>query len=225
MIEALIFDFDGLIIDSELPDYEVWQEIYRAHGCDLAFDDWAQGIGSMDTFDPYSHLEAQLGRPIDRAAVRADRQRRYHEMVVRQPILPGVEAYLADARRLGLKLAVASSSSRSWVAGHLARLGLDRYFDCLACGDEVARTKPDPAVYQAALRGLGTPPARAIALEDSPNGVLAAKAAGMRCVVVPNPLTRLLPFEGADLRLQSLADLPLTHLLSLLNSRPHRLRD
>ena len=216
MIEAIIFDFDGLIIDSELPDYEVWQEIYRAHGCDLSFDDWAQGIGSMDTFDPYGHLEAQLGRPVDRAAVRAERQRRYHELVVRQPILPGVEAYLADARRLGLKLAVASSSPRSWVAGHLARLGLDHHFDCLACGDEVARTKPDPAVYQVALRALGTPPERSVALEDSPNGALAAKAAGMRCVVVPNPLTRHLSFQGADLRLESLADLPLAHLLSLL---------
>jgi HAD superfamily hydrolase (TIGR01509 family) len=214
MIQALIFDFDGLIIDTELPDYEVWQEIYQTHGCDLAFDDWSVGIGSIEAFNPYDHLEAQIGRPIDRVGIHDWRRQRYMEIVLTTPILPGVEEYITDAKRLGLKLGVASSSPRSWVNGHLDRLALVSHFDYVACGDQVPRTKPDPAVYQAALAGLDVRPHQAIALEDSLNGVLAAKAAGIFCVAVPNTLTRRLPLERADLRLESLAQLSLEDLLA-----------
>ena len=150
---------------------------------------------------------------MDRAAIRARRRRCHAELVAAQPLLPGVLDYIAAAGRLGLRLGVASSSSRDWVVGHLTRLGLDRHFAAVICADDVARTKPDPALYLAALAALDLRPEEAVALEDSPNGIAAAKAAGIFCVAVPNPLTRRLSLAAADLQLASLADLPLDRLL------------
>jgi HAD superfamily hydrolase (TIGR01509 family) len=216
MIRAVVFDFDGLILDTEYPDYMSWQEIYRAHGADLPLSAWERCIGSMDLnlFDPYAYLEAQLGRPVDREEIRARRQPRFAELVAAQGVLPGVEDYLTSARRLGLKVGLASSSSRAWVTGYLAQYGLNgNTFDCLSCGDEVEHTKPDPELYLAVLGALALRAEQAVALEDSPNGVAAAKAAGLYCVAVPNMLTRRLALDQADLRLNSLADMPLERLL------------
>ena len=157
MIRSLIFDFDGLVIDTELPDFLSWAETFEAHGCSLPLSTWAPYIGRPSgSFDPYAHLEEQLGRPIDRDALRAPRRRRYLELVEAQPILPGVAEYIADAERLGLRLAVASSSSRQWVSGHLSRLGLSEQFDCIRCADDVRQAKPYPDVYNSVLDALLT---------------------------------------------------------------------
>lgn len=216
MIRALIFDFDGLILDTELPAFLSWQEIYQEYGCCLPLSTWATCIGTSDAadaVDALDYLEAQLGRPVDRHAVRCERQQREMELVKTQPILPGVENYITDAKRLGLKLALASSSSRDWLTQHLSRLGLRQRFDCIKCADDVRHTKPDPELYHAVLDALGVRADETIALEDSPNGIMAAKRAEVFCVVVPNSLTRHLSLVQADRRLASLADLPLERLL------------
>jgi HAD superfamily hydrolase (TIGR01509 family) len=213
VIRALVFDFDGLILDTEGPEFQSWQEIYAANGCTLTFSKWALGIGTLNGFDPYADLEAQLGRPIDRGAVRTERRRRFAELIAGEPVRPGVEDYLAQARRLGLKLAIASSSPREWVTGHLSRLQLIDQFDCLRCADDVRQVKPDPELYQSALVALRAEANEAVALEDSPNGILAAKRAGLYCVAVPNALTRQLSLDHADLTMSSLEDLPLERLL------------
>lgn len=215
MILALIFDFDGLILDTELPEFQAWQEIYRSHGHDLPLATWAACIGTADlVFDPYADLAMRRGQPIEREAIRARRRARTTELIEVLAPLPGVVDALDEARRLGLKLAVASSSTRAWVVGHLSRLGLADRFDCIRCSDDVERTKPDPALYLAALAALGLRPEQAIVFEDSPNGALAAKRAGLYCVAIPNALTRDLPLDHADRRLTSLADLPLATLLA-----------
>ncbi|HVC33743.1 MAG TPA: HAD family hydrolase [Chloroflexota bacterium] len=213
MIKALVFDFDGLILDTEGPEFTTWQEIYASHGCELGLATWAVTIGTVGAFDPYAELERQLGQTIDRDAVREQRRRRNAELLRREQVRPGVGDYLAGARQRGLKLAIASSSPRSWVAGHLERLGLIARFDCLTCADDVERVKPEPELYRVALATLGVPANEAVALEDSPNGILAAKRAGLFCVAVPNALTRQLPLDQADLRVDSLAELPLEVLL------------
>jgi HAD superfamily hydrolase (TIGR01509 family) len=221
MIQAIIFDFDGLIIETELPDFQSWQEIYQHYGGTLPLTTWLPLIGtgsSSRTFHPHDYLEAQLGRSLNREAIRAQRRQRYAELVEAQPLLPGVEAVIAEANRYGLQLAVASSSSREWVTGHLARRGLEAHFDCIVCGDEVAQAKPSPDVYHAILTKLGIQANQAIAFEDSPNGVQAAKQAGIFCVAIPNPLTQQFPFDQADLRLISLADLSLEELLKSVSS-------
>jgi len=215
VIRALIFDFDGLILDTEVPDLQSWQEVYRAHGCEFPVALWARNIGtSSESFDAYAYLEGRLGRPVDREAIRAGRRQRFRELVEAQPILPGVEAYVAEARRLGVKLGVASSSSREWVVGHLARLGLGGYFECVKSGDDVTRAKPDPELYRAVLDAMRLRADQAVALEDSPNGILAAKRAGVFCVAVPNAVTRELALDAADLRLDSLAQVPLEKFLA-----------
>ncbi len=220
MIKALVWDFDGLIVDTETPEYRCWCEIYRIHGYELPLSVWSPCVGSgREVFDPHRYLEMRIGRKLDREALRAERTRRYRELVEAQPVLPGVRTYLDDARRLGLRIGLASCSRRETLREHLSRLGLIACFDHMVCGDDVSRLKPDPALYLAALRALGIRAAEAIALEDSPNGVLAAKDAGIFCVAVPNPVTRSLAFPGADLRLASLDELPLQRLLEIAAMR------
>lgn len=215
MISALVFDFDGLILDTETPDYVAWQAIYADHGCALPPEVWAINVGSGHLFDPYQYLEGLLGRPVDRATIRREVRQRFLGLLGEAITpLPGVRDYLAAAPALGLKVAIASSSPRAWVAGYLEQLGLLGHFPTICTADDVARTKPEPDLYLLAAARLGVEPAQALALEDSPNGVRAAQAAGMRCVAVPNPVTRLMSLDHADLVLSSLADLPLKALLA-----------
>ncbi len=223
MIHGLIFDFDGLILDTELPDFESWQEMFVEHGAVLPLAAWTPMIGTASSFNLYDYLEQQAGRTIDRADVRERRRQRYHERVIAQAILPGVEACIRDAKQRGLKVGLASASSPDWVLGHLARLGLHVHFDTVKTSADVACVKPDPALYQAALDALGLDAAEAIALEDSPNGIAAAKAAALFCIAIPNTMTRDLDLSAADLRLTSLAALPLTQLLQLVEN--HRMEN
>lgn len=216
MITALIFDFDGLIVDTETPDYRAWQETFAAHGLDLPIATWALNVGSRDLFSPYDHLEARLGRPLDRDAVRGAVRARFKALLGAPAPLPGVADYLAAAADLGLAVGLASSSSRAWVTGHLDQLGLRGHFAAICTADDVARTKPEPDLYLAALGRLGVAPAQALALEDSPNGVRAAQAAGMRAVAVPNPVTAQMDLGHADLVLPGLHTLALPDLLARL---------
>ena len=223
MIRGLIFDFDGLILDTETPVFQSWQELFQEQGCQLSLSDWADDIGRAEaTFDFLVHLEHQLGRPVDRETLSAPRREREAQLIDQQPVRHGVREYLDRARQLGLKLGVASSSPCEWVTGHLSRLGLYEFFDCIRGADDVLATKPAPDLYLAVLEGLGLQTEEAIALEDSPNGITAAKQAGLCCVAVPNPLTRDLPVDHADLRLDSLADLDLDELLWLLTGQAGR---
>lgn len=213
-IQALVFDFDGLILETEEPGFIAWQELYREYGCELQFDDWVKIIGTYEwVFDPVADLERCIGRPFndDRALKR--RQQREAELIQAQPVMPGVVDYLQTAQRLGLKIGLASSSPPSWVYGHLTRLGLLDYFEVIRTRGDAPVTKPDPGLYLAACAGLGVQPGDSIALEDSPNGVTAAKRAGMYCVVVPTVMTKDQPLEHADRRLNSLAEISLEDLL------------
>jgi HAD superfamily hydrolase (TIGR01509 family) len=215
-MRLLVFDFDGLILDTEVPVYDAWRAIYAEHGHTLAFEKWAKCIGTVDAFDPCQDLQALCRRPLDAAALEERHRADCDALIARQPVLPGVREYVEEARRLGLRLGVASSSSRRWVEGHLARLGLREHFEIVRTAEDVPRVKPDPALYLAVLQSAGVPAREAFALEDSPNGVLAAKRAGLACVAVPNPLTARLDLTQADLRLGSLVELPLAELIRRL---------
>jgi HAD superfamily hydrolase (TIGR01509 family) len=214
MIRALIFDFDGLILDTESPVFRSWQEFYEANGGRLEYTQWAQVVGTVSTeADHFARLEAQIGIALDRQTLGPQRRQRESELIQSQPILPGVQAYLVTAQQLGLKIGMASSSPCQWVMGHMQRLDLLKYFDSIRARDDVERVKPDPELFLAVLADLGAEPREAVAFEDSPFGVQAAKAAGLLCVAVPNPITRQYSLAQADVRLESLAELSLHSLI------------
>jgi len=218
VIRALVFDFDGLILDTEEPVYRSWLEVYEAHGEELPFERWVQIVGSTTTgFHPQHHLEERLGRPLPQEVL--DRRiGRRTEMILAQDLLPGVVSLLDAARARGMKIGVASSSTSDWVSGHLERLGILDRFDCLRCRDDVAHAKPEPDLYVAVLACLGVSASEAIAIEDSPHGITAARRAGMRCVAIPNNITAQLDLTHADLLLSSLAEVSLDQLMERLGT-------
>lgn len=215
MIRAVVFDFDGLIVDTETPWFYVYRDLFRELGGDLPLEEWVKVVGSsFEIADPFHHLEKAIGRKVDRMAIQREAAERYKALPL--SVRPGVEAYLHSARESGFKIGLASSSDRAWVEGYLKRFGLLSYFDVIRTRDDVRRIKPDPELYVAALSGLGVAAGEALAFEDSLNGLRAAAAAGLRCVVVPNEVTAGLPFEGHVLRLQSMAERPLAEVVAMV---------
>ncbi|MBM4260457.1 MAG: HAD family phosphatase [Deltaproteobacteria bacterium] len=214
LIKALIFDFDGLIIDSESPEYQVWREVFAEHGRELHMDFWADIVGRPHTHvDLYAYYQEHVNPSVDLEQFRLQRRARVVALTQQQPVLPGVHDYLRGASELGMKIGLASSSSRHHVHGHLARLELLDYFHTTKCFEDTAAHKPDPTPYLAVLEEFCVAPPEAVAFEDSPNGVTSAKAAGIFTVAVPNPITERLRLDHADYRMESLAAERLDRLL------------
>ncbi len=219
-IEGLIFDFDGLILDTETPEYLVLQDIFGSFGASLPLAEWNASVGaSLEAFDPFEYLAKHVCQPFDRTALRKLWRINSNRMIDQQGPLPGVVKTIHRAQELGLKLAIASSSDRTWVVGHLARLNLLDKFTKILTAEDVAHIKPAPDLYQKAIQALGLKPSAAVAFEDSPNGIIAARAAGLFCVAVPNPITRQLDVDHADLVIDSLASLTLDELIEKANHR------
>ena len=217
-IRGLLFDFDGLIVDTESPALEAWQRLYGEHGQELQFDRWAAAVGTVGGFDPVAHLEEMTGLSLEPTAVRARQREHELPLLEAEALRPGIADYLAAAERLGLRRAIVSSASRRWIEGHLGRLEQLVGWDAIVTADgDIERAKPRPTLYLEALELLGLAPDEAIAFEDSPNGVRAAKAAGLICVAVPNPVTASLGLDEADLVLGSLASVALPELLARLS--------
>ncbi|MDN4595414.1 HAD family hydrolase [Polycladomyces subterraneus] len=214
MIRALVFDFDGTILDTETPAYLTLKEIYQEYGVELPLDEWCKCIGTRGgEFDPLGYLESCVGRPLDKKAIHQRWRARHQKMVEQQRPLPGVERLLQEAKAKGLKVGLASSSDREVILHRLTMLDLLSHFDCVCTADDVEYVKPDPALYLLAISRLGVRPEEAVAVEDSPNGALAAKRAGLRCLVVPNPMTAGLNLGEYELRLDSLEELTVDSLL------------
>jgi putative hydrolase of the HAD superfamily len=225
--EALIFDFDGLLMGTETSSLTSWQYEWRQHGLELDVRTFFADHGGDITQERYARLAAAVGPAYAQAASHTRRLAYRDELNAGLGLLPGIASWLDRARELDLRLAIASSSPRAWVVRHLRGAGyLDR-FELLACGDEVGRAKPDPAVYQLAVQRLGVAPERAIAIEDSPHGAAAARAAGLTCVAIPNPYADPAKFTAAHLTLESAAHASLDEILAACerDERPHGRRD
>jgi HAD superfamily hydrolase (TIGR01509 family) len=215
-IRAFLFDFDGLILDTETASRAGWQWLYREHGHELPPELWNLMVGTVDGWDPWGHLEELVGRPLERETLN---ERRYeHELTLidAEELRPGISDYLAAAERHGLKRAIVSSASRRWIDMHLERLERAVGWDAIVTADhDPVRAKPRPTLYLEALEHLGVSAEEAIAFEDSPNGALGAKRAGIYVVGIPNTVTRDLGLgDTADLVVDSLADLPPDDLLA-----------
>lgn len=215
-VAAVVLDFDGLILDTETPIFEAWRTAFRRHGQELSLLDWQHALGTNGGFDPMARLVDLAGGALDREAVLRGVQEANRAACDAQPLLPGVVPLLAEAEDLGLGRAVASSSSRAWVEGWLTRHGIRERVPVVCGRDDVARVKPAPDLFLLAAQRLGVPASSCLVFEDSPNGMRAARAAGMRCVAVPNALTRQLPLPDPDLVLASLAERPLRLILAAL---------
>ncbi|MEX2416536.1 MAG: HAD family hydrolase [Paenibacillaceae bacterium] len=218
MIKAIIFDFDGLILDTETPGYHAYREMFEELGAQLPLDEWAKGIGTQDSdhFNPLDYLEQQIGRKVDRAQFKRQAGEKYDTLVQSMMVRPGVVNYLKAAQTLGVRIGLASSSSRSWVENYLNKYELISYFQVIRTKDDVMRVKPDPELYLQALEHLGVKNTEAVVFEDSLNGLRAAKAAGIYCVVVPNEVTSQLDFSMHDLRLVSMEDMSLEDIIKKL---------
>ena len=215
MIKAIVFDFDGTVIDTETAWYTACREAYEHHGVELTLEQYAQCIGtSHHVFNPYEYLMTELGMQIDKEQFRLSIHRRHTQLMEEERVRPGVLELLQEAREAGLGIGLASSSSSSWIDKHLELLGIRAYFDCVRTSDHVEKVKPDPALYVQTLECLGVKPEEAIAIEDSPNGAKAAIAAGMYCVIVPNEVTKGLAFGKGHYRLDALNELTLEQLLA-----------
>jgi HAD superfamily hydrolase (TIGR01509 family) len=213
-LAAIILDFDGLILDTETPLYVSWQEVCEAHSVPMDHAWWATLLtAKADPPEAYALLEERSSRPFDMELVRKARSARELQLIAGQSLLPGVAELISQAKALSMHVGIASNSERAWVTGHLSRLGLLDAIDQIKCCDDVQHPKPSPDPYLAVLDALSVSAGEAIAFEDSPAGVAAAKAAGVFCVAVPNAVTRTLDFPGVDLVLPSLAGVSLMELV------------
>jgi HAD superfamily hydrolase (TIGR01509 family) len=218
-LEAVVFDFDGLIIDSEWVIYETAAAAFEAHGHELPLEAWATVVGTNrhDEAEEWAELCAGLGITFDRADFDESYEAQDRSNRDTLPALPGVVELVAALAADGVPLAIASSSSRAWLDRHVGRLGLDAHFASLVGADVVGGVgKPAPDVYLRACADLGADPARSVALEDSANGVAAAKAAGMAVVAVPGVVTRSHDLSAADLLVATLEGLTVADLAMLV---------
>lgn len=213
---AVVFDFDGLVLDTEWITYTTVNEVFLAHGQELSVELWTGFIGTTDHPHWTDLLEAQLGEPFDRGTWRTWRVREGIERVRSLDLLPGVGELMRSLHDSGVRLAVASSSSGDWVRGHLEHRELDHLLDAICSGDEVERTKPDPSLYELACERLGVPAARSVAIEDSLHGIASAKAAGLVAVAVPGHMTAHLDYSAADLVVASCEELSVRVLQALV---------
>jgi HAD superfamily hydrolase (TIGR01509 family) len=206
--KGFIFDFDGLMLDTEMPRFTAWQEEFTKLGFPLTFKDWWKTIGTgPSAYDPAEHLFELTNGLADRSALRRSAGARADELVASAQLLPGVGDFIKKAAEAKMPMAVASSSDRDWVTGHLAKHNLLPYFQAVFTAQDVQNVKPDPELYLLAVKTLALPVDSILAFEDSPNGIKAAKAAGLRCVAVPNRITREMDLSSADLIAESFLSL------------------
>ncbi|MEI7730411.1 MAG: HAD family phosphatase [Verrucomicrobiota bacterium] len=218
-LQALLFDFDGVILETEVPGFIGWQKLYAEYGQTITLEEYAVVIGSQyGKFDPRRALEERIGRTLDWETL--DRQRRdyYHEVLTQRTAMPGIKELVEDAHGRDLKLAIVSSSPREWVDRWLRHVALDHLFDSITTIDDVSHAKPSPELYLCGLSRFGLTVQEAMAIEDSPNGAKAAYLAGLFCVIVPNEITRLLQFDLDFPRLNSLANIRVKDLEELRKS-------
>lgn len=213
---AVIFDFDGVIVDSEIPEFEAHRHLFRRHGVELTRDEWSASVGLWKAVDWPGVLSTRSGRPVSEEAFLAEKRKLSRDFL-KMEALPGIVALLDDLAANAVPAAVASTSPAGWVLEAADALGLRHRFHAFVTGDQVARRKPAPDVYLAAADRLNVAPGRCVAIEDTGPGLAAAKAAGMRAVVVPHWLTENHDFSDADLRVGSVQELSLARLRALLD--------
>jgi HAD superfamily hydrolase (TIGR01509 family) len=219
VLEAVVFDFDGVVLDSETPEFESHRRVFERWGAELTPDEWCGGIGIYRQ-DHERHWFLQLcersGRTLDADVYDAEKRRLFLELVPPEPML-GIRPLLEALQASGVPAAIASSSGTSWVVPESERMGLSSLIATIVTGDDVANRKPAPDVYLEALRRLGAAASRSVAIEDSGPGIAAARAAGMKTIAIPHRLTEGHDLDGADLRVAHAGELSVARLIKLVS--------
>jgi len=206
-VKAVIFDFDGLVVDTETPAFSAWSEIYQEFGAELLLSDWVQCVGSgYGRFDPVKNLEEITGMSLQGEELIFKKERIKSGICLNQPLLPGVKNIILDASSLNLPISIASSSPRSWIDLHADRTGILPFVSVICTREDVDKIKPAPDLYLLAAERLQISPNDCVVFEDSQNGVTAALAAGMRVVAIPNSITKGSDFSAAHLVVESATD-------------------
>ena len=203
-LRVVLFDFDGLLVDTETVWFREWEAVFSQYGLDLTPAIWERVVGSV-AVDPHAELERELGRTLDRSIGRAADSRAdagCRDLDLRE----GGWELLSAIDDAGMRRAIVTSSPTLWIQEHMERLGCDSWEAIISADGDPARSKPSPTLYLEALDVLEIAPEEALVLEDSTNGILAAKAAGIRVIAVPNRVTEHFDLGEADLLLDSLAD-------------------
>jgi len=212
-IKAVIFDFDGLMVDTETPAFEAWSRIFSEYGAELKKETWVQVVGTTySKFHPVDHLSELTSLDLDKEALMRRKEQIKTEICQTQPLMPGVKERITEAKELGLGIAVVSTSEYDWVDGHLRRCGIRDEFEVVVTRESVTNVKPHPEPYLTGAQKLGVDAGSCIVFEDSGNGIKAAKAAGCLAIAVPNPITMVLDFSDADRRVTSLSEVTLADL-------------
>lgn len=218
-IKGLIFDFDGLIVDTEMPCFIAWVELFTQFGFSFTKSDYQKIIGSnYQVYDPANHLSQLIDGLLGPQEIVKRITTRTRELISSQPLRSGILDFFQSAQQKGLSLAVASSSKRTWVEGYLNQYSVRHFFSVVATAEDVLKVKPDAELFQHTIRLLNVLPHEAIAFEDSTNGIKAAKAAGIYCVAIPNEITKEMDLSLADRIVDSINDLDMDHLLNSYKS-------
>lgn len=203
--KAVLFDFDGIIIDSEWPIYQTWKQVFAHEGHILKLETYVQCIGSdFDTWSPEKHLESLTGKSYDWQTINSKRQVTLEADLQDAQTLPGVRELIAKIKADGKKIAIVSSSSHRWVDTWLEKLDLIKDMDQVVCKGDAPHIKPAPDLYLEAVKRFNIHASKCLVLEDSLNGVKAAKAAHCPAIAIPSRLTNCLDFSTADAEIQSL---------------------
>ncbi len=206
--KAVIFDFDGLLVDTEYAIYTSWLRVFKAEGHPLPLNLFNQCLGSGYThWNPGDHLEHLTGKTYDWDAVNARRQTEIVSDLEHEGLFPGAQELIERLYKTGIPMGVASSSSHRWVDNWLNKLGITPYFKTVVCRDDGLAVKPAPDLFLKAAENLGVPPETCLVLEDSQNGVTAAVNAGMKVIAIPNRVTREADFSKATCRINAIAEL------------------
>ena len=208
-LRALLYDFDGLIVDTEWPIYQAWLQTFQDHGHALPLEVFNQCIGTdFDTWSPKTHLENLVGAAINWPALDDARQASIETALEGAGPMQGIPEAVEHGKASGLLMGVVSSSSHRWVDGWLSKIGLLELFDLTVCRDDAPRIKPAPDLYLEAAQRLGVEPSSCLVIEDSVNGIKAARAAGMLNVAIPNRVTSCCDFSLADRVITTAGALP-----------------
>lgn len=217
-LKGIIFDFDGLIIDTEMPGCNAWAELFNQNGFSFTIEDWKKAIGTgPSAYDPARHLSELTNGKLVAEIIKEQTLARTRELIDLQPMLPGVLDFISAADRQNLPMAVASSSNREWVEGYLSKLGIRKFFKVVCTSNDVTHVKPDPELFLLAAKKLGFAPEETIVFEDSPSGIKAARAAGIPCIAIPNDITKSMDLSLATKVVNSFNDVDLKSLIDQTN--------